>query len=135
MEKIKYQTDFIVFPEQINIVGTLFGGALLGKMDIAAATLARKLLYKTEADGAVTASMDKVDFLCPGHLGDLIIIDSELKSLGVTSMIIKCTVKREDNRGFSEVICTANFTFVAIKNGKKHPHNLSFEKIIQQNII
>jgi acyl-CoA hydrolase len=135
MEKIKYQTDFIVFPEQINIVGTLFGGALLGKMDIAAATLARKLLYKTEADGAVTASMDKVDFLCPGHLGDLIIIDSELKSLGVSSMIIKCTVKREDNRGNSEVICTANFTFVAIKDGKKYPHNLSFEKIIQQNII
>jgi acyl-CoA hydrolase len=135
MEKIKYITDFTVFPDQINTVGTLFGGALLGKMDIASATLARKLLYKTEADGAVTASMDKVDFLCPGHLGDLVIIESELKSLGITSMVIKCSVKREDVRGNSEVICTANFTFVAIKNGKKYAHNLSFEKILEQNLI
>ena len=64
--EIEYITDFTVFPEHINIVGTLFGGTLLGKMDIAAATLARKLLYGTESDGAVTASMDKVDFLSPG---------------------------------------------------------------------
>ena len=74
----EYITDFTVFPEHINFVGTLFGGVLLAKMDIAAATLVRKLLYDTEADGAVTASMDKVDFLAPGHVGDLITIKSIL---------------------------------------------------------
>ena len=135
MEKVKYVTDFTVFPNQINTVGTLFGGELLGKMDIAAATLARKLLYKTEADGAVTASLDKVDFLCPGYLGDLITIETELKSIGVTSMVIKCTVNREDIRGNMQTICTAHFTFVAIKDGKKYVHNLSFEKIMDQNLL
>jgi acyl-CoA hydrolase len=135
VEKIKYVTDFTVFPDQINTVGTLFGGALLGKMDIAAATLARKLLYKTEAEGAVTACLDKVDFLCPGHLGDLIVIETELKSLGVSSMVIKCTVHREDMRGNVQVMCTAHFTFVAIKGGKKYDHNLSFEKIIDQDLV
>ena len=43
MIEIEYITDFIVFPEHINSIGTLFGGVLLGKMDIAAATLARKI--------------------------------------------------------------------------------------------
>lgn len=124
--KIEYVTDFTVFPEHINFVGTLFGGVLLGKMDIAAATLARKILYNTEADGAVTASMDKVDFLLPGHIGDLITIKSVLKSLGRSSILIQCKVYREDRKGNIEKMCTAMFTFVAMKEGKPYLHNLSF---------
>lgn len=127
--EIQYNTDFTVFPQDINFSGTLFGGVLLSKMDIAAATLARKILANTDVDGAVTASMDKVDFLTPGFLGDLITIRCELKSLGKTSMLIKCTVHREDMKGVHEKICTGIFTFVAIKNKKPYPHNLSFEKL------
>jgi acyl-CoA hydrolase len=127
---LEYITDFTVFPDHINFTGTLFGGTLLGKMDIAAATLARKLLYNTEADGAVTASMDKVDFLVPGHLGDLITIKSGLKSLGKSSMLIQCKVYREDRKGNTEKMCTAMFTFVAVKEGKPVPHNLSFAGLI-----
>jgi acyl-CoA hydrolase len=122
----EYITDFTVFPEHINVVGTLFGGTLLGKMDIAAATLARKLLYGTESDGAVTASMDKVDFLSPGHVGDLIIIKSTLKSLGRSSMLIKCSVYREDRKGEKQKMCTGIFTFVSMKDGKPYQHGLSF---------
>ncbi len=96
-------------------VGSLFGGVLLGKMDIAAATLARKLLYNTNADGAVTASMDKVDFLLPGNVGDLITIKSILKSLGRSSLLIQCKVYKEDMKGNTEKMCTAMFTFVAMK--------------------
>jgi acyl-CoA hydrolase len=126
MNDIEYITDFTVFPEHINFVGTLFGGVLLGKMDIAAATLARKILYKTEADGAVTASMDKVDFLLPGNIGDLITIKSVLKSLGKSSILIQCKVYKEDMKGNTEKMCTAMFTFVAMKEGKPYPHGLSF---------
>lgn len=129
--KIEYVTDFTVFPEHINFVGTLFGGVLLGKMDIAAATLARKILYNTEADGAVTASMDKVDFLLPGHIGDLITIKSVLKSLGRSSILIQCKVYREDRKGNIEKMCTAMFTFVAMKEEKPYPHNLSFSQLEQ----
>ena len=130
---LEYITDFTVFPDHINFTGTLFGGTLLGKMDIAAATLARKLLYNTEADGAVTASMDKVDFLVPGHLGDLITIKSALKSLGRSSMLIQCKVYREDRKGFTQKMCTAMFTFVAVKEGKPIPHNLSFVELTTEN--
>jgi acyl-CoA hydrolase len=126
---LEYVTDFTVFPEHINFVGTLFGGVLLGKMDIAAATLARKILYDTDADGAVTASMDKVDFMCPGHIGDLITIKSTLKSLGKSSILIQCKVYREDRKGVITKMCTAIFTFVAIKEEKPIPHNLSFQTL------
>lgn len=125
MNDIEYITDFTVFPEHINSIGTLFGGVLLGKMDIAAATLSRKILYKTEADGAVTASMDKVDFLLPGNIGDLITIKSVLKSLGRSSILIQCKVYKEDMKGNTEKMCTAMFTFVAMKEGKPYPHGLS----------
>ena len=47
MIETEYITDFTVFPEHINFVGSLFGGVLLGKMDIAAATLARKKWRQT----------------------------------------------------------------------------------------
>jgi acyl-CoA hydrolase len=126
----EYTTDFTVFPEHINFAGTLFGGVLLAKMDIAAATLARKLLYNTEAEGAVTASMDKVDFICPGHIGDLIVIKSVLKSLGRSSILIQVKVTREDTQGKIEKLCTAMFTFVAIKDKKPIPHSLSFKNLI-----
>ena len=126
MIETEYITDFTVFPEHINFVGSLFGGVLLGKMDIAAATLARKLLYSTDADGAVTASMDKVDFLLPGNVGDLITIKSVLKSLGRSSLLIQCKVYKEDMKGNTEKMCTAMFTFVAMKEGKSYPHGLSF---------
>jgi acyl-CoA hydrolase len=122
----EYITDFTVFPEHINFVGTLFGGVLLGKMDIAAATLARKILYDTEADGAVTASMDKVDFLVPGYIGDLITIKTYLKSLGRSSILIQCKVYKEDKKGKVEKMCTAMFTFVSVKEGKPIKHNLCF---------
>ena len=126
---IEYITDFTVFPEDINYANSLFGGKLLSKMDIAAATLARKMLYGTEADGAVTASMDKVDFICPAHIGDLITVKCTLKSLGRSSMVIKTKVWKETKSGEIFKICTGIFTFVAMKDKKPYAHGLSFETI------
>lgn len=132
---IQYITDFTVFPQDINFSGSLFGGVLLSKMDIASATLARKVLSKTNVDGAVTASMDKVDFLKPGFAGDLITIKCTLKSLGRTSMVIKCSVYREDLKGTKEKLCTGIFTFVAVKDRKPFPHGLSFERLENENFM
>jgi acyl-CoA thioesterase YciA len=127
--EIEYITDFTVFPEDMNHAGALFGGKLLSKMDIAAATLARKILYGTAADGAVTASMDKVDFLSPSTVGDLITIKSTLKSIGKTSMIIKSKVWKETKTGEIFKICTGSFVFVAMKDSKPYVHCLSFGNI------
>ena len=115
---------FTVFPENLNYGGTLFGGKVLAEMDIAAANTVRRLLYNFEYDTIVTASLDKVDFIAPGVLGDIIEMRSRLVSAGRTSMAINVTVQKEDTKGKITRICEARFTFVVLKNGKPLPHNL-----------
>lgn len=115
--------SFIVFPEDINYAGTLFGGKVLAEMDLTALKAARRILYGTECDGAVTVSLDKVDFISPAYLGDIIELTAFVRSLGRTSIEIYVHVAKENHLGEVSVICDATFVFVAVKNAKPHPHN------------
>jgi acyl-CoA hydrolase len=115
--------SFIVFPEDINYSGTLFGGKVLAEMDLTALKAARRVLYGTECDGAVTVSVDKVDFISPAHLGDIIELNATIQKLGRTSIEIYIHVSRENHQGEVAVICDATFVFVAVLDGKPHPHN------------
>jgi acyl-CoA hydrolase len=115
---------FTVFPENLNYGGTLFGGKVLAEMDIAAVNTARRVLYNLDYDTIVTASLERVDFIAPGFLGDIIEMRSKLISVGRTSMDINVTVQKEDTKGKTTLICEAKFTFVVLKNGKALPHNL-----------
>ncbi len=81
--------SFMVFPEDLNYAGTLFGGKILAEMDKTAAKAARRMLYGTECNGAVTASLDKVDFKKPAQLGDIIELTAHITRLGRTSIEIK----------------------------------------------
>lgn len=116
---------FTVFPDHLNWAGSLFGGKLLAEMDSAAANCARKLLYHTECDGLVTASLDKVDFQAPAFLGDIIELHTTCKFLGNKSMHIYVKVIKESKTGDRTNICDATFVFVSLKNGKPFPHNLA----------
>lgn len=115
--------SFIVFPEDINYAGTLFGGKVLAEMDVTALKAARRILYGTECDGAVTVSLDKVDFISPAHLGDIIELTAFVRNLGRTSIEIYVHVAKENHLGEVSVICDATFVFVAVKDAKPHPHN------------
>jgi acyl-CoA hydrolase len=121
--------SFTVFPQDLNYADTLFGGKVMAEMDVAGVKVVRRALYDTECDGAVTASVDKIDFKKPAFLGDLITMKAEIKGLGRSSIQIKISVTRESQSGEVEEICAANFTFVSMKNKKSHHHNLSFEKL------
>lgn len=130
--KLVYETvsvsSFLVFPEDMNYAGTLFGGKILAEMDRAAVKSARRVLYGTGCDGAVTASFDKVDFKKPAHLGDIIELTATVIRLGRTSIQIHVVVSKEDHNGNIEVICDASIVFVALKGGKPHPHFCAFPK-------
>jgi len=115
---------FTVFPEDLNYAGTLFGGKILAEMDIAAANTARRMLYHLEYDGVVTASLDRVDFIAPAVLGDIIEIRSMVVHTGKTSMIIDVSVSKENIRGIQSTICSAKFTFVVLRQGKPCAHGL-----------
>jgi acyl-CoA hydrolase len=121
--------SFTVFPQDLNYADTLFGGKVMAEMDIAGVKVVRRALYGTGADGAVTASVDRIDFKKPGFLGDLITMVAEIKTLGKSSIQTKITVTRESQEGFCEEICAANFTFVAMKDKKSYQHGLSFKNL------
>src|SRR5436305_15227360 len=72
----------IVLPNDANPLGALLGGALMHWMDLAAALAA----YRHSRNYVVTASIDHLAFLVPGHLGDSIIPESSVHRAFHTSM-------------------------------------------------
>jgi hypothetical protein len=131
-DKISAIHSFTVFPQDLNYADTLFGGKVMAEMDVAGVKVVRRAIYETDCDGAVTASVDKIDFKKPAFLGDLITMKADIKALGRSSIQVKITVTRESQRGDIEEICAANFTFVTMKDKKSHHHDLSFEKLLNK---
>ena len=106
-------------PSDINANGHIFGGWVLSQMDIAAGIVASR-----RADGSVaTVAIDRMEFLAPIHLRDLISVYAEVVSVGRTSMKVKIEVVATRDRGASEVKVTEGlFTFVALdENHRPRP--------------
>lgn len=126
-----FTSSFNVFPTDLNHGNTLFGGKILAEIDCEAAKVARAVIHDTEATNVVTASFEKIDFMNPGHQGDLVIMEADVISFGKSSIRIKIDAfvwngsKREDWK----TICSATATFVALKDGKPFPHNKSLTNV------
>lgn len=106
----------IVFPNDANPVGTMFGGKLMAVMDKSAAIAASRFACRI----AVTASTEAMDFKSPVKVGDRIQTISRVVWVGKTSMVVKVDVYAENpiNRK-REHTTTAHFNFVALdENGK-----------------
>ena len=115
--------SFTVFPEDLNYKGSLFGGKILAEIDIAGLKPVRRMLYSTDCDNLVTARFDRVDFLKPAKLGDIVELTATIYKLGRTSINVSVHVTKEDEFGAIEKICDASLVFVSLKDGKPHPHN------------
>ena len=98
-------------PSDINANGHIFGGWVLSQMDIAAGIIASR-----RANGSVaTVAIDKMEFLAPIHLRDLISVYATVESVGRTSMKVKIEVIATRDRGTTDVKVTEGvFTFVAL---------------------
>ena len=120
----------LVQPTHINTAGTLFGGYMLAWLDLAAAKAASEFLEKTDAWGAVTRALDKVEFKEPVYLGDWVKCKSQIIKTGNTSLKIQVQAFAESKDHGKRLACTADITFVAvIKNETgeliSFEHNLS----------
>jgi acyl-CoA hydrolase len=108
-----------VLPGLTNVHGTVFGGILTQWIDIAAGISAAR-----HAKGpVVTASMDRLHFLTPVHLGEVVTVEAQVNYAGTTSMEIGVRVFAE-NRTFSTRRQTtrAYLTFVAVDDrGRPRP--------------
>ena len=98
-------------PGDINANGHIFGGWVLSQMDKAAGIVAR-----LRSGGPVaTIAIDRMEFIAPIHLRDLISGYAEVESVGRTSMKVRIEVMAWRDSGAIRVKVTEGlFTFVAI---------------------
>ena len=82
----------MVFPDQTNHMGTLFGGQALSMMDEACFVAASRLARKT----CVTVSVDRIDFRVPVRAGELVEVVARVVALGRTSLTCEVQLYAED---------------------------------------
>lgn len=105
-----------VMPHMQNVLGDLFGGELLTLVDQAAAVAA----IRHAGGPAVTASIDRVNFKEPIHLGELVTCVSTVDFVGNSSMDITVQVYAEAiHTGERRHTHTAHVVFVAIDESGK----------------
>jgi acyl-CoA hydrolase len=106
----------IVFPDQTNHYGTLFGGEALQMMDKAAFIAASRF----SRTAVVTASLDKTDFRYPVRQGDLAEVVASVISRGSSSMVVKTELFSENLLTGERRLCTvSHFVMVAVDDGGK----------------
>ena len=101
----------IVFPTDLNALGTLFGGRVMEMADIICAIVARR-----HADRfCVTLGIDSVRFLAPARHGDILVFKAAVNRVWRTSMEIGVKVFADDAKTLERKhIVSAYFTFVAV---------------------
>ncbi len=86
------ETSELMMPQHANNMGNVFGGVILSMMDKCAAIAA----FRHCRAPVVTASIDRVDFREPIHLGDLVVMKSSVNYVGSSSMEVGVRVEAED---------------------------------------
>ncbi|RHX92595.1 acyl-CoA thioesterase [Leptospira stimsonii] len=110
------ETRHIVMPDQANHYGTLFGGTLMYWIDMIAVMVAQRHCGKE----AVTASVDRLNFIAPIEVGDHVILKASVNYTGRTSMEVGVQVSKENPYTGTVVrATTAYLTFVALDESKK----------------
>ena len=106
-------------PADANANGDIFGGWLVGLMDMGAGLTATRYCKGR----AVTVAMDAMEFLEPVKVGDEVSVYCEIERVGRTSMAIAVEAWRRSRFGGDGAKVTqAKFTFVAIDDmGRPRP--------------
>src|SRR5688572_25467351 len=102
----------IVMPSHTNgASGVMFGGVMMQWIDVCAGVSAMR-----HAGGrVVTASIDRVDFMHPVHVGDVVVLQAQVNFTGRTSMEVGCRVETEDMSTRTRRYTTkAYLTFVSV---------------------
>jgi acyl-CoA hydrolase len=116
VKETQHETSQMMLPQHSNNLGLVFGGVILAMMDTASAVCA----IRHARSICVTASVDRVDFREPIHLGDLVIMKCSVNFVGRSSMEVGVRVEAEDlQTGLRRHTNSCYLTFVAIdRNGR-----------------
>lgn len=112
----QHETSELMMPHHANNLGHVFGGVMLSMMDKTAAVAALRHCRMT----VVTASIDRVDFREPIHVGDLVVMKASVNYVGRTSMEVGVRVEAEELlSGRRRHTNSCYLTFVAVdSNGR-----------------
>lgn len=109
----------VAMPKDTNPYGDIFGGWLMGQMDLAANTVAEFTSFGRSA----TVAADDIVFIKPVAVGDEVSIWASLVGRGRTSMKIDVEAwKRSRKTQEYQKVATAHFVYVALdEHGTKRP--------------
>ena len=102
----------IVMPMHTNgMAGVMFGGIMMQWIDVCAGVAAMR-----HASGAVlTASIDRLDFLSPVQVGEIVVLQAMVNYTARTSMEVGCRVETEHMQTrVRRYVTKAYLTFVAV---------------------
>lgn len=118
-ESFVEQRRELVFPNDANYLGTLFGGRALAMMDVVASIAATRLARKP----VVTVSIDRTDFKLPVYVGEIVEVTGRIASVGRTSIRVLVELWAENiQTGERRLATEAKFVMVAIGgDGKPTP--------------
>lgn len=118
------RTDMPVrmLPQDSNPAGNVHGGVILRQIDLIGGIVATRYAKSR----VVTASVDRVDFLTPVRVGEVMVLKSCVNFVGSSSMEVGVRVEAEDMlTGEIRHAATAYMTFVGVdesgKPGKLRP--------------
>jgi acyl-CoA hydrolase len=116
VKESQHETSELMMPHHANNLGHVFGGVMLSMMDKTAAVAA----FRHCRLNVVTASIDRVDFREPIHVGDLVVMKSSVNYVGRTSMEVGVRVEAEELlTGRRRHTNSCYLTFVAVdRNGR-----------------
>ncbi len=106
----------IAMPKDTNPAGDIFGGWLMGQMDLAAGSVAAR-----RAKGrCATVAVEAMTFHSPVYVGDEISLYANLMSAGRSSLRIAVEAWRRARSGEqTNLVTQATFTFVAIDDERR----------------
>jgi len=103
-------------PQDANPAGNVQGGIIMRLIDEAGGIVA----HRHARTNVVTASVDRIDFLHPVYIGDVVFLKASLNLVGKTSMEVGVRVESENPlTGETRHTASAFLTYVALdKTGR-----------------
>lgn len=115
---VDFETRIVemVFPNQTNHYGTLFGGHALELMDKSAFITASRYARKS----MVTVSSEKVDFKSPVKHGHLVEVVGRIAKIGNSSITVGVSLYSEDLLSGETALCAeGSFVLVAVDKNNR----------------
>lgn len=111
----------VAMPAHKNNHGTVFGGYVMGEMDLAGAIIGKNLL--NEDQELVTVAVEDLEFVKPLFAGDVFQCWVTVVKIGTTSITTRIQVDavRKNTKQVDQDVAHGTFIYVCVKEGKPDP--------------